>query len=75
MVWSANSQNGTYTLYRSYTSNFTNLGAYLLIKMIKETWLNDSWNSQLGNRCLASHATVVRESSHAVWRDYLPCQL
>jgi hypothetical protein len=46
MVWSANSQNGMYTLYRSYISNFTNLGVYLPIKMMNETQLNDSWNSQ-----------------------------
>jgi hypothetical protein len=73
MAWSANSQNGTYTLCISYTSNFTNLGAHLLIKMMKETWLNDSWNSQLGTGGLPvtprSVAWLVRESRHAVWRD------
>jgi hypothetical protein len=46
LVWSANNQNGMYTLYRSYISNFTNLGVYLPIKMMNETQLNDSWNSQ-----------------------------
>jgi hypothetical protein len=39
MVWSAHSQNGTYTLYRSYTLSFTNLGVYLLTKMMDETRL------------------------------------
>jgi hypothetical protein len=39
MVWSAHSQNGTYTLYRLYTLSFTNLGVYLLTKMMNETRL------------------------------------
>jgi hypothetical protein len=54
MVWSANSLNGTYALYRLYISTFTNLGAHLLIKMNNETRLNESGRE--ASACEFSHA-------------------
>jgi hypothetical protein len=43
-------------LRQLYISNFTNLGVNLLIKMMNETQLNDSWNSQFQPGWLTSHA-------------------
>jgi hypothetical protein len=61
-----------YTLYISYTSNFTNLGVHLLIKMMNETRLNDNWNSQSDTGGESRHGLwrdSVRESRQAVWHD------
>jgi hypothetical protein len=51
-----------YTLYILYTSNFTNLGGHLLIKMMNETRLNDRWHSP-------SLAHICNKSRHGLWRD------